>query len=46
MREEIDLDALVIELQAVVQETMQPAHVSFWLRQRAGPGGTDKSARR
>jgi hypothetical protein len=45
MREEIDLDALVIELQAVVQETMQPAHVSFWLRQRAGPGGTDKSAR-
>jgi hypothetical protein len=32
LREEIDLDSLVRALSGVVDETMQPAHVSVWLR--------------
>ena len=44
-RDEVDLDRLSAALTSVVQETMEPAHVSLWIRGRdAKPVGTADQA--
>jgi hypothetical protein len=37
LREQVELDRLRAELEDVVRDTVQPAHVSLWLRKGTGP---------
>ena len=43
LRDEIDLDTLVVELGGLLEETVQPAHISLWLRPSGAPAASSPS---
>jgi hypothetical protein len=45
VRDEVELDRLAGRLVEVVEETLQPAHISLWLRQANEPNRTAPAAR-
>ncbi len=40
LRDEVDLDQLGSELRSAVEQTVQPAHISVWLREATAPAVT------
>jgi hypothetical protein len=44
LRDQVDLDGLTAELQAVVEQTMQPTRASLWLRPQGAATATDGTA--
>nr|MBA3424289.1 hypothetical protein [Rubrobacter sp.] len=45
LRDETDLDTLSSDLVSVVEETIQPAHVSLWLKKTGGAGERGNGSR-
>jgi hypothetical protein len=44
LRQQVDLDTLTAELLGVVEQTMQPARASLWLRPQGAPNAATGTA--